>query len=126
MKSKQAKEVVHGLKERVFSVFGLPYILHSDNETEFVNNLIVDTIKAWPRECKLVMGKARSPWVQGCVEKGNHCVEMMITTKCHQKSSNDLVSWLPEIQCKQSIRFQLRSPFETIWRYTKLIAFVLG
>ena len=40
MKLKQAKEVVHGLKERVFSVFGLPYILHS------VNNLIVDTIEA--------------------------------------------------------------------------------
>ena len=100
MKSKQAKEVVHGLKERVFSVFGLPYILHSDNGTEFVNNLIVDTIEAWPRECKLVNGKARSPWVQGCVEKGNHCVEMMITAKRHRKSSNDLVSWLPEIQCK--------------------------
>ena len=100
MKSKQAKEVVHGLKERVFSVFGLPYILHSDNGTEFVNNLIVDTIEAWPRECKLVNGKARSPWVQGCVEKGKHCVEMMITAKRHRKSSNDLVSWLPEIQCK--------------------------
>ena len=40
MKSKQAKEVVHGLKERVFSVFGLPYILHSDNEREFLNDLI--------------------------------------------------------------------------------------
>ena len=54
MKSKQAKEVVHGLKERVFSVFGLPDILHSDNEREFVNNLIADTIEAWPGECKLV------------------------------------------------------------------------
>ena len=53
MKSKQAKEVVHGLKERVFSVFGLPDILHSDNEREFVNNLIVDTIEEWPGECKL-------------------------------------------------------------------------
>ena len=48
MKSKQAKEVVLGLKEHVFSVFGLPYNLHSDNGREFVNNLIADTIEAWP------------------------------------------------------------------------------
>ena len=95
--SKQAKEVFHGLKERVFSMFGLPYILHSDNGRKFVNNLIVDTIEAWPGECKLVNGKARSPRVQGCVEKGNHCVEMMITAKCHEKSSNGWVSCLPEI-----------------------------
>ena len=100
MKSKQAKEVVLGLKERVFSVFGIPYILHSDNGREFVNNLIVDTIEAWPGECKLVNGNARSPWVQGCVEKGNHFVEMIITAKRYGKSSNDWVSWLPEIQCK--------------------------
>ena len=97
MKSKQAKEVVLGLKERVFSMFGLPYILHSDNSREFVNNLIVDNIEAWSGECKLVSGKARSPWLQGCVEKGNHCVEIMITAKHHEKSSNEWVSWLPEI-----------------------------
>ena len=99
MKSKQAK-VVLGLKECVFCVFGLPYILHSDNGREFVNNLIVDTIETWPGECKLVNGKARSPWVQGCIEKGNHCVEMTITAKRHEKNSNNWVSWLPEIQCK--------------------------
>ena len=81
-------------------MFGLPYILHSDNGREFVNNLIVDTIEAWPGECKLVNVKPKSPWVQGCLEKGNHCVEMMITAKCHEKSSNDWVPWLPEIQCK--------------------------
>ena len=84
MKSKQVKEVVLGLNDRVFNVFGLPYILHSDNGREFVNNLNVDTIEAWSGECKLVNGKTRSPWVQGCVERGNHFVEMMITTKRHR------------------------------------------
>ena len=66
--------MVHVLKECVFSVFGLPYILHADNGREFVNNLIVDTIEAWPAECKLVNEKARSPWVQEYVVKGNHCI----------------------------------------------------
>ena len=101
------RKVVLELKEHVFTVFGLPHILHSDNGREFVNNLIVDTIRAWPGECKLVNRKTKSPRVQGCVEKGNHCVEMMITTKCHEKSSNNWGSWLPEIQCKWSIRVQL-------------------
>ena len=100
MKLKQAMELVHGLKERVFGVFGLPYILHSDNGIEFVNNLIADTIKAWSGEFKLFNEKARSPWVQGCVEKRNHCFEMITTEKRNEKSSNDWVSWLPEIQCK--------------------------
>ena len=89
MKSKEVKEVATGLRERVFSYFGLPYILHSDNGREFVNSVTVDTIDIWPGECKIVNGKPRSPWVQGCVEKGNHSVEMMITAKRHEVNSND-------------------------------------
>ena len=89
MKSKEAKKVATGLRERVFSYFCLPYILHSDNGRERVNSVIVDTIDIWPGECKIVNGKPRSPWVQGCVEKGNHSVEMMITAKRHEVNSND-------------------------------------
>ena len=89
MKSKGVKEVATGLRERVFSYFGLSYILHSDNGREFVNSVTVDTIDIWPGECKIVNGKPRSPWVQGCVEKGNHSVEMMITAKRHEVNSND-------------------------------------
>ena len=54
MNLKEAKEVFVGLEARVFSVFDLPYILHSDNGREFVNNIIVDTIESWLSECKLV------------------------------------------------------------------------
>ena len=42
MKSKEAKEVATGLRERVFGYFGLPYILHSDNGREFANSVIVN------------------------------------------------------------------------------------
>ena len=100
IKSKEAKEVATGFRERVFSYFGLPYILHSDNGREFVNSVIVDTIDIWPGECKIVTGKPRGLWVQGCVEKGNHSVEMMITAKRHDCNLNDWATWLPEIQCE--------------------------
>ena len=60
MKSKEAKEVATGLRERVFGYFGLPYILHSDHGREFVNSVIVDTIDIWPSECKIVNGKLKS------------------------------------------------------------------
>ena len=100
MKSKETKEVATGSKKRVFSYFGVPYILHSDNGPVFVNSVIVDTIDIWPGECEIVNGKPRSPWGQGCVEKGNHSAEMMITAKRHEVNSNDWSSELPEIPCE--------------------------
>ena len=99
MRRKEASEVADNLINKVFSYFGLPYILHSDRGREFVNELINETVEQWPGQCKLINGKARSPWVQGCVEKGNHCVEMMIAAKREETKSNEWVSWLPSIQC---------------------------
>ena len=100
LERKEAVEVAKGLVDRVFSYFGLPYMLHSDRGKEFVNEIIKVTVEQWPGECKLVNGKARSPWVQGCVEKGNHCVEVMIAAKREEAQSNEWVSWLPGIQCR--------------------------
>ena len=69
MRQKEANEVASNLITRVFSYFGLPYILHSDRGKEFTNNIIKSLVEEWPGDCKLVNGKARSPWVQGLVEK---------------------------------------------------------
>lgn len=44
LKTKEATEVAQNLNEKVFSVFGLPSILHSDNGKEFVNFVIKATI----------------------------------------------------------------------------------
>ena len=99
MKNKEAQEVADQLTQRVFSYFGLPFILHSDRGKEFVNEIIYKTVEKWPGTCKIINGKARSPWVQGCVEKGNHCVETMIAAKREETKTNEWVSWLPDIQC---------------------------
>ena len=100
LKQKQASEVAENLVTKVFCYFGLPYIIHSDRGREFVNKIIEKVVHEWPGECKLVNGKARSPWVQGLVERTNACVEQMITAKQLDLQSNEWASWLPEIQCK--------------------------
>ena len=97
---KEASEVAANLTSKVFSYFGLPFILHSDRGKEFVANVIKEVVNLWPGECKLVNGKPRSPWVQGLVERTNACVEDMISAKQVDLKSNEWVSWLPEIQCK--------------------------
>ena len=76
---KEATEVAANLTKKVFSYFGLPYILHSDRGKEFVASVIKEVVASWPGQCKLVNGKARSPWVQGLVERTNACVEDMIS-----------------------------------------------
>ena len=100
LRSKEAAEVVASLERYVFSFFGLPYLLQSDNGIEFVNSLINETLKIWPGKCKIINGSPRKPWVQGCVERYNACVEEMISYRKEDSKINDWVSWLGQIQCK--------------------------
>ena len=85
---KEAEEVVENLVCKVFCYVGLPFLLHSDRGREFVNDVIRNTVKKWPGKCKMINGKARSPWVQGCVEKGNQSVELMISAKRQDTKRN--------------------------------------
>ena len=78
LKTKEAAEVAKNLVTKVFSYFGLPTILHSDNGREFVADIIFKVVESWPGKCTLVNGGARKPWVQGCVERYNACVEKML------------------------------------------------
>ena len=70
LKTKPAKEVTQGLIERVFSVFGLPSILHSDNDSEFVNEILNSTIILWPGTCKIVNDSPGYSQSQGLVQQG--------------------------------------------------------
>ena len=83
-----------------FHFFGLPYLLQSDNGIEFVNSLINETLKIWPGKCKIINGSPRKPWVQGCVERYNACVEEIISYRKEDSKRNDWVSWLGQIHCK--------------------------
>ena len=96
---KEAAEVGANLICPVFSYFGLPYILHSDQGKEFVNDVIRSVVKSWSGNCHLVNGKLTPPWVQGFVERTNACVETMIASKRVDTNENNSSLWLPEIQC---------------------------
>ncbi|XP_057297668.1 KRAB-A domain-containing protein 2-like [Hydractinia symbiolongicarpus] len=93
MEKKEASEVASNMVVHVFTYFGLPYIIHSDRGKEFVNELIRNLVEQWPGSCKLINGKARSPWVQELVERTNACVEDMISCKQRDLQSNEWASY---------------------------------
>ena len=70
LEQKSASETVLNLIRKVFSYFGLPAILHSDNGKEFVNDLIKATMVLWPGECQLINGSPGHSQSQGLVEQG--------------------------------------------------------
>ena len=71
IEKKETEQVVHGLRTFVFSYYGQPSILHSDNGLEFKNGLVTNLVNTWPGTCKIVHGKPRCQWVQGKVEQSN-------------------------------------------------------
>ena len=102
LENKSANEVAKHLIEKVFSLFGLPTILHSDNGTEFVNEIVQATVLLWPGKCSLVNGNPGRSQSQGLVKQGNRTVELMISTREAETESCGWSRWLSEIQCKFS------------------------
>jgi len=88
MKSKQAKEVALYLFE-IFTTFGSPMILHSDNGKEFVADVIHELLKLWPG-IKVVNGRPRHPQSQGSVERGNKILQERLAK---WMASTESTSW---------------------------------
>lgn len=76
LKSKRAEEVAYALLD-IFTIFGAPSILQSDNGREFANSTISELCSMWP-ELKMVHGKPRHSQSQGSVERANQDVENML------------------------------------------------
>ena len=57
---KSAAEVALNLQNHVFSYLGTPKILHSDNDREFVNEIVESIVKEWPGEMTIVNGRPRN------------------------------------------------------------------
>jgi hypothetical protein len=78
LESKRAKDVAYNLID-IFTLFGAPSVLQSDNGKEFVNKIIDYVTLMW-FELKIVHGNPRHSQSQGSVERANQDIENMITT----------------------------------------------
>ena len=67
----------------IFSIFGAPSIIQSDNGREFSNSIIEELSLMW-KGLKIVHGKPRHSQSQGSVERANQDIQNM------------LISWLEE------------------------------
>ena len=88
LKSKEAGKIADNMATRVFSHFGMPYLLQSDNGREFVNSVMTDLLQSWEGLCKTINGRPRHPHSQGTVERGNQGVENMIRVLQKTQKSN--------------------------------------
>ena len=105
-KRKTAEETAKNLAFRVFSYFGLPQILHSDNGSEFVNDVIKSLLVLWPGKSVLINGSPRHSQSQGLVEQGNKTIQTMTSAREKQENTMRWSEWLPEIQCKITVFFR--------------------
>ena len=85
--SKRAPEIAYQLLY-IFSIFGAPSFIQSDNGREFVNSVITELSAMWGG-LKIVYGKPRHSQSQGSVERTNRDIKDMLMT-CTVKSNYDL------------------------------------
>ena len=84
---------------RIFSEYGSPKILHTDNGGEFIANVINQLIKACPT-MKIIHGRPRHPQFQGSVERGNQELKKKIWAWMNDTQRTDWSNGLHFILCK--------------------------
>jgi len=100
LSSKRAEEIAHNLLD-IYTTFGAPAILHSDNGREFVTSIINELHSMWP-DVKIVHSKPRHSQSIGSVERANRDVEDMLATWMAQNKSKDWPSGLKFIQFQKN------------------------
>ena len=85
--SKRAAEIAYQLMD-IFLLFGAPYILQSDNGSEFTAQIISDLKELWP-ELVIVHGKPRHPQSQGSVERANYDIKDMLVAWMSENDTAD-------------------------------------
>jgi len=103
LKTKLAEEVAYNLLN-IYTTFGAPAILYSDNGREFVNKTINELHAMWG-DVKIVNGKPRHIQSQGSVERANRDVEDMLATWMAENKSSDWPSGLKFIQFRKNRAF---------------------
>lgn len=116
LETKRAEEVAYHLVD-IFTIFGAPVVLQSDNGREFCNRVIEELKTSWP-ELKLVHGKPRHSQSQGSVERANQDVENMLTTWMLENETEHWSQGLRFIQFMKNTSLHSgikRSPYEAMF-----------
>ncbi|CAF5167720.1 unnamed protein product, partial [Rotaria magnacalcarata] len=96
LKSKTAAEVAYNLLD-IFTTFGAPAILQSDNGREFVAKVIEELALIW-KDLKIVHGKPRHPQSQGSVEISNQDTKQLLGTWIPENNSTKWAKGLRFVQ----------------------------
>ncbi|XP_072380587.1 uncharacterized protein [Diabrotica undecimpunctata] len=122
LKTKRTEEVAYHLLE-VFTIFGAPHILHSDNGRELAKKIIEEVCSMWD-ELKIVHGKPRHSQSQGSVERANQDIEKMLATWLE---TNKMSQWSKGIKFIQFMKNRAYdsgiscSPYEALFGYLEAI-----
>lgn len=103
LKTKRAEEIAFNLMD-IYTIFGAPAILHSDNGREFVNKIITELNEMWG-DIKIVHGKPRHSQSQGSIERANRDVEDILATWMAENNSTDWPTALKFIQFQKNRAF---------------------
>lgn len=116
LRSKTADEVAHHLLD-IFTTFGAPNILHSDNGREFCNETIQSLCKMWA-DVKIVHGKPRHSQSQGSIERANQDIENMLAAWMETNNTAKWSEGLPFVQAMKNRAYHegIRcSPYEAMF-----------
>ena len=70
-----------------------------------MNDIIRAVVLLWPGRSSFVRGNPGYSQSQGMVEQGNRTIQMMISARELDENICCWSKWLPEIQCKQQLKF---------------------
>ena len=114
--SKRAPEIAYQLLD-IFSIFGAPSILQSNNRREFVNSAITEPSAVWDG-LKIMHGKPRHSQSQGSVERDNTDIEDLLMTWLQSNSTTHWGHGLQFIQVTKNRAYHEGikwSPYEAMF-----------
>jgi transposase InsO family protein len=98
LSSKKADEIAGHLWQ-IWTQFGPPIVLHTDNGREFENAVVRALCEEF--DVKIVHGIPRKSSTQGSVERANQCVENIILT---YQSQNGCSNWAENLLLFQMMK----------------------
>lgn len=116
LSNKRAEEVAYVLLD-IFTTFGAPAILQSDNGREFSNKIVEELCSMW-KDLKIVHGKPRHSQSQGSVERANQDIENMLGTWLEDNKTKKWSEGIKFVQFMKNRSFHhgiKSSPYEAMF-----------